>query len=426
MSCPVSVLVVRPIIPDEQERFDKLMAAHHYLGFPRVVWERILYVAERQGQWLALLAWTSGAQKVGCRDRWIGWDDALRQSRLRLIANNTRFLILPDVSEKNLASQILSLNLKRLSRDWQSFYGHPILLAETFVDPKRFRGTCYCAANWTRLGQTRGFGKKNGRWVEHGHRKWIFVFPIGKRIRERLSDPQTDPVSNQTGVYRMNTSRLPMHGKQGLLSVLRDINDPRSRLGRQHPLDSIVAICLCAVLSGARSYQAIADWAKSLTQKQLLKFGIHKKRPPSEPCIRRVLQSINAQEVDDKFSEWFHGGNSFKNTTISLDGKALKGARNKHDKRPLMLLSAVLHHEKAIIAQTQVSEKSNEIPAIKDLLAPLDITGSIVTLDALHTQVESSCFLVKEKHADFFMTVKENQPKLLAALKSLDDKAFSP
>lgn len=419
-------VVVSPLKLHEQGKFVSLMGAHHYLGWRGVVGERILYVAKRGEQWLALLAWTSAAQKVGVRDRFIGWDDAVREDRLRFVANNARFLMLPEVAEKNLASRILSLSLRRLSGDWERFYGHPILMAETFVDPARFAGTCYRAANWTPLGETRGFGKKNGQWVEHGMPKRVFVYPLWRRACERLSNPERHPLTQTKEVYRMAINRLPIQGKGSLIDVLMVIPDPRSRLGRQHPLVGILAISLCAVLSGARGFQGIADWAASLTESQLRKFCIRKKRPPSESTFRKTLQAVDAEAVDRRFSAWFHHNQAFKDQAISVDGKALRGARNKATGRPLMLLSAVLHQEQTIIAQVPVDEKSNEIPAIKVLFNPLDISGAVVTADALHTQDETARYLVKDKHADFVLTVKDNQPKLLETLTRLDYLAFSP
>lgn len=149
--------VVRPARREERARWRELMQQHHYLGFARIVGESLCYVASRGADWVALLGWGSAALKCGPRDGWIGWQRSLQWRRLHLIANNVRFLILPGWHQPNLASRLLALNLKRLSRDWELYFGHPILIAETFVDSARFRGTCYRAAGWQVLGQTRGF-----------------------------------------------------------------------------------------------------------------------------------------------------------------------------------------------------------------------------------------------------------------------------
>jgi hypothetical protein len=144
----VSRVRVRLIGADERREWDRLMRAHHYLGLTALVGRSLRYVAEVDVLWLALVGWASAALKCASRDRWIGWSPTLQWQRLNLIANNNRFLLLPGERVPNLASRILGLTLARLSADRQAVHGHRLLLAETFIDPSRFRGTCYRAANW--------------------------------------------------------------------------------------------------------------------------------------------------------------------------------------------------------------------------------------------------------------------------------------
>jgi hypothetical protein len=135
------------------------MQAHHYLGSLAKIGETLWYVATYVGEWVALLSFSSAALKCAARDRWIGWNFRHQYSRLNLLTNNSRFLILPAWHYPNLASKTLSLCLKRLSGDWQTYFGHPLLLVETFVDPARFQGTLYKASNWLYLGDTQGFSR---------------------------------------------------------------------------------------------------------------------------------------------------------------------------------------------------------------------------------------------------------------------------
>ena len=151
----VNRVELRPVRAVEREQWDRLMREHHYLGFQSLIGESLRYVAVYEDRWLALLGWAAAALKCKARDEWIGWTPTLKLKHLPLVANNCRFLILPEVKAPNLASRILALNLKRLSDDWQAAYGHPIRLAETFVDPQLFRGVCYRAAGWIFLGYTR-------------------------------------------------------------------------------------------------------------------------------------------------------------------------------------------------------------------------------------------------------------------------------
>ena len=153
-------VVVRPVRRGEIQRWRRLMAQFHYLGDGELVGESLRYVAESECGWLALLGWNAAAWKSPYREAYIGRDERTKQQRLRFVINNSRFLILPWVRVPHLASSVLGATLRRLSADWLDRYGHPIVLAETFVDLERFRGTCYRAANWTYLGLTRGMGRE--------------------------------------------------------------------------------------------------------------------------------------------------------------------------------------------------------------------------------------------------------------------------
>lgn len=181
-------LSVRPIQGEERNNWDQLMATHHYLGIRHLVGESVRYVALLNGQWVALLGWSSAAFKSAPRDQWIGWSEEQRHQRLKFVVNNSRFLILPDCRIKNLASKTLALNLKRLPADWLKAYGHPVWLAETFIDHTRFTGACYRAAGFIPLGQTRGFGRNAGRYYVHGQAKTILVRPLHPSRRGAVAD----------------------------------------------------------------------------------------------------------------------------------------------------------------------------------------------------------------------------------------------
>ena len=150
-------VVVRLVRADERVKWDALMDRHHYLGFKRFAGRGLRYVAEWGGRWLALAGWQAGALKCRPRDRWIGWHRKEMFGRLHLLANNTRFVVLGERGVfANLASWMMSAMLRRLSADWQRQYGHPLLVVESFVDPARFAGTMYEAANWSYVGNSKG------------------------------------------------------------------------------------------------------------------------------------------------------------------------------------------------------------------------------------------------------------------------------
>ena len=179
---------------EEHRRWDRLVAAHHYLPFHGLFGKGLRHVATVGSTWLALIGWQAGAFKLAARDRWIGWSPEQQFRRLHLIANNARFVIPAPRPVPNLASRVLGLSLRRLSPDMQALHGYPILLAETFVDPARFAGTCYRASNWRSLGLTRGYAREPGgtaRWRHHGQPKEIFVFELSRKHR-RGTQPGRD------------------------------------------------------------------------------------------------------------------------------------------------------------------------------------------------------------------------------------------
>ena len=182
-------LVVRPVTRAERPRWKACLAHYHYLGYAPGAGEQLGYVAAVEGQLVGCLAWGAAAYRNGPRDTYLGWDLATKRACLPLVVQNTRFLLLPGIQIPNLASKILALNCRRLRADWRARYGHDLLLAETFVDPTRFRGTCYRAANWLCLGATRGAGKQGNRYHRHGVPKLVFVYPLHREARARLAAP---------------------------------------------------------------------------------------------------------------------------------------------------------------------------------------------------------------------------------------------
>jgi Domain of unknown function (DUF4338) len=172
----------------DEPLFNSLMEQHHYLGYEQPVGEHLKYLVWSQGRPVACVAWSSAPRHLGARDRYIGWDQRARRRNIHLIAYNTRFLILPWVRVNHLASHILGRMAVRISDDWQSLYGHPIYFLETFVDPERFRGTCYRAANWVVMGATTGRGKQSNSYVPNRSIKQVLGYPLTKRFRELLGE----------------------------------------------------------------------------------------------------------------------------------------------------------------------------------------------------------------------------------------------
>ena len=212
---------------------------------------------------------------------------------------------------------------------------------------------------------------------------------------------------------------------QELKKVLKSIPDSRKANGLRHPQASVLTIAVCSVLSGCRSFLAISEWASRCTQNMLKRLGcyFHKEKQcytaPSEPTIRRVLQSIDIDVIEPAFNNWVSSLlEGTQNEAIAIDGKVLRGAYGV-DNKQVNLLSAVLHGQGVTIAQQRIESKTNEIPSLRILLKPLNIEGKVVTADAIHTQKKTAKYIVEEKRAHYLFTVKDNQPTLHADIAAL-------
>ena len=171
---------------EDEALFDSLIETHHYLGYTQPVGEHLKLLVKAHERPIACFAWSSAARHLGARDRYIGWSPAARRRNLRFVAYNSRYLILPWVEVRFLASHLLSRMTRALPATWEQAYGHAVYLAETFVDPDRFRGTCYRAAGWQLLGQTTGRGKDDQTGRPNRSRKQVFGYALTRRFREAL------------------------------------------------------------------------------------------------------------------------------------------------------------------------------------------------------------------------------------------------
>jgi hypothetical protein len=182
---PVEIEQVRRT--NHEPLFNSLMEQYHYLAYEQPVGEHLKFLVWAQRRPIACVAWSSAPRHLASRDRYIGWSAEARRRNIRFLAYNTRYLILPWVRVPHLASHILGKMTSQLSQDWERMYGHPVYFAETFIDPGRFRGTCYRAANWKLLGRTTGRGKASNSYKPNRPIKEVLGFPLTPRFRELLS-----------------------------------------------------------------------------------------------------------------------------------------------------------------------------------------------------------------------------------------------
>ena len=408
---PNSRLVVRPIENSELLSWRAHMERFHYLGDTTLVGESLRYVAHLNGELVALLGWGAASLHNGPRDRYMGWNKATKKANLALVVNNTRFLVLPNNRCPHLASRVLAANLRRLSRDWQAFYGHPVMLAETFVDLSRFRGTCYRASNWICVGETKGWSRSGATYRFNGQPKSVWLYPLRRDAKQQLCS-YVNLCIQKTNFMEIDVNKLPLQGQGGLFDLLGEIPDVRKRRGVRHKVQSVLATAICAVVAGARSFTAMAEWTAEQSRETLRRLGSKRGKAPSERTYRRILQSIDVEELDRRVCGWIAQQQQLQpGTALAMDGKTLRGSRDG-SKAALHLLSAIVHGSSTVVAQVAVESKTNEITQVEPLLENLDIKGMVVTGDALLTQREIARHLVEDKHADYVFTVKDNQPTL--------------
>lgn len=343
-------VLVRTVRPLEEPHFQKLMQAHHYLGALPKISETLWYVATFDDQWIALLSFSAAALKCSPRDRWIRWDFRHQYDRLKLVTNNSRFLILPGWHCPNLASRILSLCQKRLPADWQAIFGHPLVLLETFVDPKRFRGTIYKAANWIYVGETKGFHRtRKGYSATAQSPKMVFVKPLKSNAQALLSQPVLKPA------YRIGGPKIMLSAQQmqSLPEFFKQIPDPRRAQGRRHRLCTVLAIATGAILCGMHGYLGISDWAKALGQKARQRFGCRYKNKryivPSLSIIRDVLIRVDPVHLDRALQRW-NQSYAQHDESLAIDGKSMRNAIDDQGYQT-HIMSAVGHQSKACYTQ---------------------------------------------------------------------------
>jgi hypothetical protein len=323
-----------------------MMQRHHYLGDLAKIGHTLWYVAMCGEQWAALLSFSAAAWKCGVRDRWIGWDFRHQYDRLHLVANNSRFLILPEWHHPNLGSKVLSLCHQRIGADWERHFGHPLLLLETFVDRARFHGTVYRAANWSCLGLTRGFRRTRAGYSAGGESpKLVFVRPLRRDAGRQLSSTLLDPIY-QNGVPRMMLTAAQM---RTLPDFFNAIPDPRRTQGRRHRLATVLAISAGAVLCGLRGYKAIAEWAEDLGPKARERFRCRREQGrylvPSESIIRDVLIRVDPVALDRALQQWNQAFGE-KDQSLAIDGKTMKNAVDDEGRQTHIM--SVVGHESAL------------------------------------------------------------------------------
>lgn len=454
-------VTVRLIDPEEKARHDQLLEQEHYLGNANAVGQVLRYVAEYLGKWVAVLTFCSSALHLKPRDQFLGWSAQQVRERRHLIAQNSRFLILPSTGRwPNLASTVLKQVCQRLPEDWNRHFGHPVLLVETFVDPQRFRGTCYQSAGWRALGQTQGFQRRGQDFYEDlQHPKELWVRPLGSKALKQLQAEQLP--SNLQGKTPPAPPPPPIATDQmdSLWEFVRGrLPDPRKPKGIRHPLASIVCIGALAVAAGCQGPHAIAEFAQSLNHGQRRRLRCRPRRGaprqfdvPCERTFTRLFKAIDPEKLSPIFCDWMAQLDPQPADILHLDGKVLKNTRpapaklqedsqlseaaEKVDTLPegqkpkaekALTLVNFQTPQQRLVDQIAVPCDTNEEAAVAAHLSKMDLSGRLLIADAAHT-VKANCQQITQvQGADYLFFLKGNQPTAFAKARQLLPGDFPP
>jgi hypothetical protein len=425
-------LEIRQITLEETKKFNELVVKHHYLKSSVLVGKHMRYVATFEGEWLALGAWSAGALHLKGRDEWIGWSDEQRHRRLPLVVNNARLLGLPGRQVPNLMSRFMKGMLTRLDTDWRERWGQAVAVAETFVDPVLYQGTCYKVSGWKRIAETAGYtrGAKGDFYQAHNSPKHLWVKELENGACQKLRG-STLPEA-WAGVESLTAPRCRATPAQimSLMELLgREVQEFRRDQALTYPAAGMLALIAIATFAGVMHGQRdLAAFGRTCSQAQLraLKFRMvprsRRREAPGETTFMRVLAGVDAAQVERALLLWQDQVlGPAEDPLIAVDGKKLRHAGG------VEVVSAFGVKSGRWMGSVCTAAKSNEIPAARELLEKIDVAGKTVVFDALHTQHETARAVVFEGGGDYVFTVKDNQPGLSKeVVRLLDEQPFSP
>jgi len=426
---------VRLLREDERPEFDRLLKEKHYLHDWVLTGQSLRYVAELDGQWVALIAFSAASLHLKAREKWIGWSPRQRARRLGFAVNNSRFLVLSERQRyPNLASRVLGLCLRRLCADWQERWRHPVLLVESFVDESQYRGTCYRACGFEAVGPTKGFARvSRDFYLPHGEPKQLYLRELRPGARKLLRQARWPEALAVHEAERVGPCPFRAPSLESLLDQFAALPDARRGHGLRHRQRFVLACAAVSTLMGACGYRAFENTCKKFTQRQLRALGCRRDEedglyhPPSDTTFQRVLKRVDSARFASIIGSWLAQQEVGALVQLAVDGKVLRGS-GRHDGKPLQLLSAVTHQLRLTLDQIPIEEKSNEIPALKPLLEKVKPPpGALITADAMHCQQESARFITQELGGDYLFGLKGNQSGMLdKAKRLLAQQTFPP
>lgn len=414
-------LRVRTAERTEIERCQEHLATHHELGRLEAVGERLWQVVEdRQRRVVAVLAFTAAAKRLKDREEWIGWDPRTRAERLKLVVNQARFCLLH--RQPNLASRVLSLSEQALPQAWCRHYGYQPLLLETFVDPQAHLGTCYRAANWIELGRSQGHRRCAGPdyYQAHGKPKMIWIRPLRPEASTLLRGPADAlPQDCRPALPVAAMGQLPLSLSQveSLFEAFARVPDPRHR-NRRHRLPTVLTIVAMGILMGLHRPADFLRLAQQLgaRQREALRYwlppGRRTRQAPGKDAFYELLDRLDPHLFAAALTAWLGAHHGQLPRALALDGKTVSD-------RCAQVISLVDQRGGATVALAPIlcANKESEVPAARQLLARLDLQGSLVSLDAGHANRATAATII-DQDGEYLLQLKGNVPNVRAAAQA--------
>jgi len=405
--------------PEDVKRFDRLLEDGHYLGTTRPVGDFLRQVAVLDGTWVGLLAWGPASYRLKDRDEWIGWTNAQRLERLKLVVQNRRFLLLGEEgAHPNRASQVLGAAGRALAGQWREQFGYEPLLAETFTDIESFAGTCYKAAGWIPVGLSQGYSRHRADfYLPNDRPKRLWLKPLHPEARQRLCAARL-PAEHAAGQTAAPTGALPVKDTQlrSLMEALQRVPDPRARNSRFR-IGSILSIIVMALLCGQRNIAQFHRFGWRLKQSQRKHLGLPLKKGhrgfrevPGYRVYYDLLARLDLEALAAVLNAWLRSQAGGLPGALALDGKLIRDT--------IGTLSLVDHdtgvpQAQAVIRQKEGDGEAGELKAAQRLIERTPgLDGQVVTADALHAQRRTARLIV-ERGGEYLLQVKANQPTLL-------------
>ena len=416
-------LTIREAGKPDQKRFNKLLMEKHPQQNPKQVGHELRMIVEEDGEWVGLLVWTSACQRLQDRDEWIGWTNAQRAQRLKLVVQLRRYLLLHEAGTRpNLASEVLAAALRSLSEMWDKRFGFEPLLAESFSDIEAYAGTCYKASGWQAAGMSKGYAKHRGDLYSfHGRPKKLWLKPLRKEAVEWLRSPHL-PERYEAGATASAHGQMPLRIEQiySLADALRRTPDPRAK-NRRYPLGGLLSIIAMALLSGARDLSQIRRFAWRLKAVHRGALGFRKKPGkavylmPGYSVYRDLLMALDLNAFAQVLTDWLATHRGSLPAALALDGKMIR--------ETIGVLSLVDVETGVPVAMQIMTQKEGDGQHCEKIIARQVVTslpdaqGALITGDALHTD-QTMAHRVVENGGDYLLQVKGNQPTIKARLEN--------